>query len=213
KLADISTDDVARLVAEMKQGVTFDLVEGRTVRTQRPKPYAGKTIAGTIETLGLVMRKAKRKGLVPANPVTDLERSERPTLRAAEKRVLNEVEIGRLLVEGGSTFRPMIAVLIFSGLRLGEALGLRWSDIDEGFIRVRRQLGRDRRTAEIKTAAGRRDVVLMPQLASVLREHRIGQRHCSDSDFVFPAPDGRGRDHRSVGRGIERAVERAKLGD
>lgn len=134
-------------------------------------------------------------------------------MRAAEKRVLNEAEIGRLLVEGGSTFRPMIAVLIFSGLRLGEALGLRWSDIDDGFIRVRRQLGRDRQTAEIKTAAGRRDVVLMPQLASVLREHRIGQRHCAESDFVFPAPDGRGRDHRSVGRGIERAVERAKLGD
>lgn len=32
-------------------------------------------------------------------------------------------------------------------------------------------------------------------------------------DFLFPAPDGRGRDHGSTGRGIRRAVERAGLKD
>jgi integrase len=44
-------------------------------------------------------------------------------------------------------------------------------------------------------------------------KHRVAQLHCGDVDFIFPAPDGRGRDHRSAGRGIERAVERAKLGN
>ncbi len=34
-----------------------------------------------------------------------------------------------------------------------------------------------------------------------------------DSSFVFGNPDGRGRDHRSTSRGIERAVQRAGLGD
>src|SRR5262249_43991943 len=42
-------------------------------------------IAGAVKTLRLVMRKAKRAGLVPANPVTDLERSERPSLQTGEK--------------------------------------------------------------------------------------------------------------------------------
>jgi integrase len=82
---------------------------------------------------------------------------------------------------------------------------------DGGFIRVHAQLGRDRRRVEVKSNAGARDVVLMPQLARVLREHRIASPFSQDSDFVFPAPDGRGRDHRSASRGIERTVERAGL--
>jgi integrase len=214
KLGSITTDDVARLVSEMTRGVRYERVDGKLVKKEREQGYAGKTIAGAVETLGLVMRKAKRTGLIPANPVTDLERGERPTLATAEKRVLTEAEISVLLAHAGDTFRPLIAVLIFAGLRLGETLGLKWQDVDldAGFLRVRRQLGRDRKPGEIKTAAGRRDVVLVPQLGTMLRAHKLAQLHCRDDDYVFPAPDGRGRDHRSVGRGIERAVERATLG-
>jgi integrase len=72
---------------------------------------------------------------------------------------------------------------------------------------------RQRNRVEVKTGAGRRDVVLMPQLGRLLREHRVASPHCRDADYVFAAPDGRGRDHRSSSRGVERAVERAKLGD
>jgi integrase len=214
KLADIGTEDVARLVAEMQQGIRFEYVNGRVHRVIREGGYAGKTIASAVETLGLVMRKAKRRGLVPANPVADLERSERPSLQTPEKRALSELEIKTVLSRAGETYHPLIAVLIFAGLRFGEALGLRWEDIDfdAGFIHVRRQLGRDRKPGPIKTNAGRRDVVLMPQLGKVLREHRVAQLHCGALDFVFPAPYGRGRDHRSAARGIERAVERAKVG-
>jgi integrase len=45
-------------------------------------------------------------------------------------RILDEAEIGRLLAEAGDTFRPFVALLIFSGLRIGEALGLTWADVD-----------------------------------------------------------------------------------
>lgn len=211
RLGEISTDDVARLAADMRKGFYYEKVDGRYVRKQRKGGYAGWTISGTLSTLGVVMRRAKRQGLIPANPVSDLERYERPNLKSSEKRVLSDAEIGKLLDNGGS-FRPLLALLIFSGLRIGEALGLKWEDIDAGFVHVRRQLGRDREAGEIKTAAGRRDVVLMPQLASVLAAHRLASLHCSDGDYVFAAADGRGRDHRSTSRGIERAVERAKLG-
>jgi integrase len=213
KLSEVDTDAVARFVREMRAGVYFEKVDDRYVRRQRRGGYSGSTIAGALGTLGLVMGRAKRRGLVGSNPVGELERDERPKLEKPERRVLDNAEIRKLLEYGG-TLRPLIALLIFSGLRLGEALGLRWGDIDDdaGFIHVRQQLGRDRKTAPIKTAAGRRDVVLVPQLARVLREHRVAALHSIDHDFVFPAPDGKGRDHRSVSRGIERAVERAELG-
>jgi hypothetical protein len=60
---------------------------------------------------------------------------------------------------------------------------------------------------------GRRAVVLMPQLAKLLREHRMASPYKAETDFVFPAPGGRGRDHRSTGRAVERAVKRAGLGE
>jgi integrase len=141
-------------------------------------------------------------------------RAGRPTIGSDKKRALDEDEIGKLLAAAGN-FRALVAVGIFAGLRLGESLGLTWADVDfeDGFIRVRAQLGRDRQRVEVKSDAGARDVVLMPQLARVLREHRLVSPFSQDGDFVFPAPDGRGRDHRSASRGVERAVERAKLSD
>ena len=78
--------------------------------------------------------------------------------------------------------------LLFSGVRLGEALGLRWEDVDGGFLHVRRQLGRDRLPAESKTRAARRDVVLMPQLSAMLAAHRLASLDSLDADSL-PRPD------------------------
>jgi integrase len=198
KLGDITTADLARMVADMER-----------------KEYAGWTIIGTLSTMSLVMRKAKRQGLVAANPLHDLERDERPSASKTDKRVLEQAEIEALLKTAGDRYQPLIALMLFTGLRLGEALGLTWRDVDfDGErIQVRYQLGRDRKRVEAKTAAGRRDVVMIPQLAKVLREHKLRSPYSRDVDYVFPAPDGSGREHRSTSRGIERAVERAKLGE
>lgn len=197
KLSEIAANDVARLVAEMQRA-----------------GYSGWTISGALATLSGLMRKAKRDGLIAANPVGELERDERPKIESREKRALTEAEMAKLLAAAGR-FRPLVAVGLFAGLRLGEGLGLVWNDVDfeRGFLRIRYQLDRDRRRAPLKTSESRRDVVLTPQLAKVLREHRMASRFKDGDDFVFPAPDGRGRDHRSSSRGVERAVARAGLGD
>jgi len=103
--------------------------------------------------------------------------------------------------------------MIFAGLRLGEALALRWSAIDfgDGFIRVRYQLSPQRELVALKTDSGPRDVVLIPQLATMLKTHRLASRYKAPGDFLFPTPDGRGRDQRSTARGVERALEAAGL--
>lgn len=196
KLAEISTDHVAKMVADMQKA-----------------GFAGWTIQGTLSTLSGCLGHAKRRGLIPANPVSDLLRDERPTVGGAEKRVLDEAEISAVLEAATDTFRPLIAVLIFGGLRHGEALGLRWQDVDfdGGFLRVRSQLSPQRELAELKTKSGRRDVVLIPQLARTLKAHRLASRYSQAGDFLFAAPDGRGRDQRSAGRGIERTLKRAGL--
>ncbi len=197
KLAEITTNDAARLVTEMQRA-----------------GFSGWTINGALTTLSAVLRRAKRDGLIAANPVGDLERDERPTTASGEKRILSEDEMSSLLDTAGN-FRTIVAVGLFAGLRIGETLGLVWEDVDfeQGFLRLRYQLDRKRERVSLKTTESRRDVVLTPQLARTLKEHRMASRFSQPSDFLFPAPDGRGRDHRSTSRGIERAVERAKLGE
>ena len=60
KLADLTTDDAARLIAEMAKGVHYVKVDGRLVRERRETGYAGWTTAGVVSTLGLVS--ARRNG-------------------------------------------------------------------------------------------------------------------------------------------------------
>jgi integrase len=175
--------------------------------------YSGWTIHRALSTMSGCMGRAKRRNLIPANPVRELERGERPTVGGEEKRVLSEPEISAVLENATDGFRPMLATMIFAGLRLGETLALTWDDIDyqAGVIHVRRQLGRDRQPAELKTGAARRDVILVPQLATILRRHFMASRRKGTADYVFPAPDARGRDHRSTARAIERSFTRAGL--
>jgi integrase len=75
------------------------------------------------------------------------------------------------------------------GLRIGELLDLRWADIDNDELTVRRS----------KTAAGVRTLPLITEAKRVLREHR---RLCTVHNLgghVFIRPDGRPIDERRIG--------------
>jgi integrase len=203
----VDVDDVAKLVTAMQQP--------RPGRSGKPKaPLRPATVVGTLATLSLIMGKAVRAGYAPVNPVRQLDRSERPSIPSGRKRALSGGEIERLLAEAGDTFRPIVATMIFTGLRIGEVLGLRWQDIDRdaGMVRVRGQLTRKREFVSYgKTRAAVRDIVLIPELDTILLEYRLASRYSQDADFVFTASDGQPRGHRTTSRGIERAVTRAKL--
>jgi integrase len=199
KLAELKTDDVARLVREMSEP-----------SEDRPAGYSASTIDSALTCLSSLYRKAVRAGLVAANPVRGLEPDERPSHDDADRRILEEAEIARLL-SAADEQRPLIALLVFSGLRIAEALGLVWEDVDfeRGFIRVEKQLARNRERVPLKTRASRRKVVLVPQLAAILREHLMASRFKRPQELVFATPAGRGRDQRAASRSIQAAIARA----
>lgn len=129
-------------------------------------------------------------------------------------RILDRQEIGTILDTAPPRYRTAIAVSIFSGVRQGELLGLRWSDLDVsvGLLRVSKQLDRAGGLVEPKTAQAFREIVLPPFLVRILKEHRLGSPFCSQTDFVFASATGGPLHYRNlVRRGLEKATELGNL--
>ena len=84
-----------------------------------------------------------------------------------------------------------------------------------GLIHVRRTLGRNKQPGEPKTERAKRSVGMMPELATMLREHLLQAPppFKRPTDYVFPGHDGRGRDQRSTARVVQRIAESAGLED
>jgi integrase len=200
RASSICEDDVVSLMAQM-----------------RTQGLSGATIRKTVMVLGRVLGHATRRGLIPANPVSRLERGERPAVERREMRFLERGEMAALLHAVSDTYRPLLATAIFTGLRLGELLGLTWAEIDftSGVIHVRKQLDRDGQRLDPKTPAAIRDVVMMPTLSRVVKNHKeaaFARGLAKPGDFVFTSRVGGPMHYRNVSRrGLDTAAKLAGL--
>ena len=105
----------------------------------------------------------------------------------------------------GYRLRVQAMIALFTGMRLGEILALRWSrvDLDTKIIQVREALEQTKacgiRLKPAKTKAGRRDITLPDVLVDVLREHRksalelrmqLGAGRLPDDALLFASIEG-----------------------
>jgi integrase len=173
---------------------------------------APTTAVIALAALSLICRYAVRRGWLADNPATKLEPGEKPHWTPRPVAILEGDELAQVLDQAGNS-RPLFAFLAYTGLRIGEALGLTWADIDfdAELIRVHRQLSRQRTHRPLKTAAGRREVVLAPAVAKLLRERWLASPYKTREDFVFCNTLGRGLDYRDVGEAFRGAVKRAGI--
>src|SRR5215469_449225 len=112
---------------------------------------------------------------------------------------------------------PAFVLLLLYGLRRGEVVGLRWVDVDVpgGEIHIRQQLRRasgELRLGPVKTAAGRRDLPLLPLAAEMFDIRRDIQAldretlgHAwQDNGLVFTTRTGRPLEPRNLIRSFHR---------
>lgn len=134
-----------------------------------------------------------------------------PSADRVEVEPLTSAEARRILATAaGGRNAARWSVALALGLRQGEALGLRWSDLDvDGrSVTVRQALqrvpGAGLTFVPPKSRAGRRTIALPDQLASALRAHRSAQlaeriaagEAWTDSDLLFCQATGRPIDPR-----------------
>ncbi len=135
-------------------------VDVRRLAERLGRTHSPATTSGVLVVISSLMRYAVRQRLIERNPVRDLDRDDRPgTKRASEPRYLDADEVRLLLSKMGDTFRPVASVCAYGGLRVSEALGLKWGDVDfdAKTINVRRQLDDDLTLREVTKTAAERD--------------------------------------------------------
>ena len=124
----------------------------------------------------------------------------------------------------GKRLEALYTVALALGLRQGEALALRWTDIDmeAGNVTVRAGLQRQGGKlvlVEPKTPRSRRTIAAPPIVVAALRSHRSRQlqdrlaagSEWQDLDFVFCTQAGGPLDSRNVTRDFQRALTKAGL--
>lgn len=203
---------LARVTPQRVEAWVADLGQRRAASTTRTAYTVLRAILGT----------AVRDGLLQSNPAAVVDR---PHVPHEEARYLTPDELHALLAAAaGSRYLPMFRLLAATGLRRGEAVGLRWDDVDlDGrVLHVRRtltRLGGELVTTEPKSARSRRPVGLFEPVCRTLREVRARQAEerlaagskWHPSDYVFTTGLGGPVEPRNVHRAIVAAARRAGL--
>ncbi len=179
-------------------------------RTRVPRPLSNGTINKTIRLLAAILEQAVEYGYLDRNPARGRKRllkESKPSRSYLQPEQVAALlgAAGELDAEDRSGIRrrhALLATLALAGLRISEALDLRWRDVSLD--------GRQLRVASSKTDAGIRDVDLTPTLRDLLAEHRTGSSFTKPTDFVFATREGH-RDNPSNVRNrlLATAVERA----
>jgi integrase len=181
------------------------------------------TIRQTYTVLRAILDGAVRDDLVARNAAAAVGR---PRVSRTEARSLTPEEVRRLLDEADkSRYGVLVRFLVQTGLRRGEALALRWSDVDHGgaSVRVAGTLSRVRGAlvvTEPKTARSRRTVPVSPAVVALLRDHKRRQAEdrlragsaWHDLDLVFATEAGGYVDPRNALRAFTKAATAAELG-
>jgi integrase len=163
---------------------------------------AARTIGHAHRVLSKALGDAAKNDIITRN-VAKAEPA--PKIAAADVVIVRDVP-GLIDKLQGSRLRVPAMLALFTGMRLGEVLALRWNcaDLDRKVVLVREALEQTKahgiRFKAPKSKAGRRDITLPDIVVGILREHRkatlelrmqLGAGRLPDDAPLFATIDGK----------------------
>lgn len=204
---------IARLQVELAERERMRrptrLVEDQLRAAQASPGLSNRSINKTLDVLSEVLETAVEYGHLSKNPARGKRR--RLPVSKVQRSFLDTAEHIVALLDGAAAIdaaafqrrgqrRALLATLTFAGLRIGEALDLRWRDVNlaDGKLRVR----------ESKTAAGVRVVDVLPVLRDELVAYKAQVRDLQPDGLVFATTTGGRQSETNVRRRVlAKAVE------
>ena len=170
--------------------------------TRAKKPLSATTVHDIHVTLSGALNDAVEEDLIPKSPAR-AAKPPRPKYRKAV--ILSRADLHRLWEGTADDERwgALWVLLPTTGLRIGEALALRWSDLDldRGTLHVEHTVTAGRggglHLGPPKTEESRRMIDLPRRTVRALKRHkalvnerRLGTEDWTDHDYVFPSKVG-----------------------
>jgi integrase len=170
------------------------------------------SVRNTLMPLRVIFRRAMRRGIVGANPVSGVELD---AVRGKRDRIATPEEAAALIAALPVGDRPIWATAVYAGLRRGELQALRWGAVNlgSGVIEVRASYDAAARQHLMpKSRAGERRVPLPAVLRDYLDAHLLSLDGTPEpEDLVFPGPKGNPFNDSPLGKRARAAWEKAGL--
>ena len=197
------------------EGLMLELQRGQG----RPKPLAQNTRRGVYDALANALDTAVREQLIARNPARQIDR---PVKARSQGQTFSPDQV-KALIDAAEQhtdsrvrrYAPLVTLVAYTGVRIGEALALRWQDLDlkRGEMRIAATVVSSKREGLTrqefpKTASGVRVVPILPAVARALSQQRVQQARerliageaWADLDLVFSNQIGGLIDRRNADR-------------
>lgn len=144
----------------------------------RQEPLGARTVIQVHLLVKASLDRAVKWGLLPNNPANAVDA---PRYRKKEMEVWSEDEVRRFLkVAEQHRLYGAFHLAVTSGMRMGEILGLRWTDIDfnKRTLSVSQALSKAEKgymMQEPKTKSGKRNIALSQSSMAILEQHKRKQ--------------------------------------
>lgn len=190
------------------------LNRGRVTRLEaknQPKGLSPKTVRNIHQILESAMKLAQEQKLIIKDPTAGCAL---PKVEKKEMKTLPVEQLASFLREAReSGVFELYYLDLATGLRRGELLGLKWTDIDleKGELQVKRQVVRIEGKiveAPLKTKNAYRTLPLAEDVTAILKQQR---KKAGNSPWVFPSPNGGPISPDSVLRKLHGVLKRAGL--
>ena len=203
-LNELTQNDLQQFYARLKKN-------GRLHRSESHGTATSNRMVRSCHALCRAsLEKAITKQLITKNPSLGCKL---PPKKAREMQVLTPNELGRFLARTKEEgYYEMFLLELSTGMRRGEILGLKWSDLNltNGSLRIARQVvaaGSQTLVQAPKTKNSIRTIILPPYMIELLAEMK---KH-KTCEWIFPSPikDGEPRNPSAVYHRFKIILERA----
>ena len=203
-LEKLTAMDLQRLYKHLLESGRVECTESRN----KSKGLSVKTVRNINQMISSALNCAVEQRLIASSPTKGCVL---PKLERKEMKILPPESLGTFFEEAQrSGVFELYYIDLATGLRRGELLGLKWSDIDlaKGIIHVRRQILRQNGEvveAPLKTKNSYRNIAIGADAIKVLKGME------QKDEYVFPSPYGGPMSPDSVLHMLQRVLKRAGL--
>lgn len=183
------------------------------VRIRDGATIAPSTVRNTFMAARQALETAVRDGLIFSNPLGEIDT---PRVAKVEVPVTKPDQLDALLKAcENRRIEPLVYFVAWTGCRIGEALALRWSDVDLGTCTATLRHGS--REGDSTKNRKIRDVTLLPEVTDQLKAVKARTRRerlkagsgWHRSDLVFTSATGRPLEYNNVSHELQRALKAA----